>query len=444
MRRYMLMLCLSVFPSLLYSQTQWVLQEYLHRIGKNANEYLGQYVSGIGDFNRDGKPDVAASQFGATGLWYITNNTDTVPQRIFFGTNLVKGDINGDGYTDFVLSNNDTVCIYWGTLSDIDTTNPTRLYAEHLGDAFGRVMCIGNLIGDAVSDLVITAQDYPGFPVIGKVYIYRGGLPFDTIPAYTITGDSGYYRFGTNCAIGDINNYGFNDLAVSGSFSYGQTCERWHYLDVYFGSVTFDTVRDFRIRNSCDNLGDVKIFDANGDGKKDLLWATRDSSNGIYIYFGRVNFTLKPDMILRPPYFFETFFSRIIDAGDMDGDGYHDIAVSDPGAFQGSGFVLIYRGGAALDTVWDAGKGRSDGSKFGVSMDIVGDINGDGLSDIVIGAPAYAFGTNQGYFGIFLGDRQITAVGEKPTSTLPQIARLEQNYPNPFNPIAIIKFGLPA
>ncbi len=79
-------------------------------------------------------------------------------------------------------------------------------------------------------------------------------------------------------------------------------------------------------------------------------------------------------------------------AGDVNGDGFSDVIVGAPDYRVGQvvvGAALVYHGSAAgldLSLAWGWG-GTSDNAGFGTSVGTAGDVNGDGFSDVIIGAP---------------------------------------------------------
>ena len=191
---------------------QVTLQPWTQVYGTVPGQSLGRYVTG-----KTQSPNfpykAAISRFGNTEVYRLSAQTDTSVQQILVGRDMKTGDLNGDGRMDLVVrksggaSNMDTVMIYWGRATDIDTTAPTKLHGLLPQDGFGASLCIGNLIGDSTADLVIGSPQYPPSPVIqGRMYIYRGGASFDTIPALVLNGDSARYTLGVACAIGDLNN----------------------------------------------------------------------------------------------------------------------------------------------------------------------------------------------------------------------------------------------
>jgi hypothetical protein len=422
---------------------QVTLQPWTQVYGTTPGQSLGRYVNGI---TPSANLPYKASIFslGNTGLYTLQAPNDTGAQRLFVGSNMQTGDLNGDGRTDVVVrksggsSNMDTIVIYWGTSTGIDTLLPTKLHGLLPQDGFGASMCIGNLIGDSTPDLVIGSPQYPPSPVIqGRVYTYRGGNPFDTIPAVTFNGDSARYTLGTKCAIGDMNNDGYNDLVVRGIH---QTTPRFSYVDIWFGSAAFDTTRDIRLSGP-ELLADaLACFDANSDGIADLLWTAGDSATWVYIHYGKTSFNTVPSLRLQNPGV-ANFGNAIIDAGDMSGDGNIEIAVAASQATITSGFVFIFEGGKRLNSSYDAAIGMSSNSDFGRSVFSVGDVSGDGSADIIIGAPNWEFGiSNKGYWGIFKGDPTITVVSE--IENVATFFTLYPCYPNPFNPRTTIRYRL--
>jgi hypothetical protein len=96
----------------------------------------------------------------------------------------------------------------------------------------------------------------------------------------------------------------------------------------------------------------------------------------------------RPWKVLPSPSKGEGFGERVIRVGDVYGDGYDCLAVADFAYGQQRGKVYLYRGGPqgpALTPAWQA-EGGHEGDWFGYSLCAPGDMDGDGLADLVIGS----------------------------------------------------------
>src|SRR5438093_4994779 len=132
----------------------------------------------------------------------------------------------------------------------------------------------------------------------------------------------------------------------------------------------------------------------NGDGYGDIIVGST-FYDGTFQDGGRVDLYLGSSSGLRTvPSWSSTgiqvnegFAEAVANGGDYDGDGYSDMVIGAPGfsgAYPGSGRVLLYRGsstGFSASPAWTA-SGAASGAGFGFSVSCAGDINGDGFEDL--------------------------------------------------------------
>ena len=148
--------------------------------------------------------------------------------------------------------------------------------------------------------------------------------------------------------------------------------------------------------------------DANGDGWADLAVGASandeagQSAGKVSIYFGRASPNATPDVVLHgePQSFFG---SAVAWVGDVNGDGFDDLLV---GAFRDSeagadaGKAALFLGGDPMATTPALVlQGPGPGAYFGRAVAAAGDLDGDGYADFAIGAPRTANGNVYLYFG---------------------------------------------
>lgn len=423
------------------AQNPVVLQPWMQVEGTYDGQRLGSRVSFAGKI--DDSTKITASDVNGINMYHIKTPDNTVPRFLFPGVNCSLGDFNGDGIQDLLISGNPTK-IYLGISEGVFDTIPFFVkHQEPDGYAFGRNVAVGRINDDIYDDLIITDAGYPNASNYGRVYMFFGGTPMDTISSLILNGYTSS-AFGRNVAVGDLNDDGYDDIIVKG---YDQNdpnvFNRFPFIKIFLGGNAIDTTAWKYFKGTRTNSFGLSCFDVNGDGVKDLLWtnySSTDSMNSVYIHYSVNNdVDTLPSLIL-----LNSWAQNVTNAGDMNGDGYDDILISSNNSDAGgNSYIFVYSGGPNMDTHFDAAVGIGGVSNLGAFGSIagIGDVNGDGLDDILVGAYTYQWFTERGKWFIFLGDSSIpvTSVREDEIAS-PSDFMLFQNYPNPFNPKTVISW----
>jgi hypothetical protein len=160
--------------------------------------------------------------------------------------------------------------------------------------------------------------------------------------------------------------------------------------------------QDALFGQSVANAGDVNL-----DGRDDVLVGAPHYSNGqtregaVYVYMGQSGgLSTIPSIILESNIAQANMGKSVACAGDMNKDGYSDIIVGAPGA--GKAFVYYGRDNG-ISSIPDITIEKASGDGFGMSVSTAGDVNGDGYSDIIIGAPHHGSKQEGGAY-LYYGD----------------------------------------
>jgi hypothetical protein len=384
--------------------------------GINTSDNFGYSVASAGDVNGDGYSDVVVGAFGVLsnkGAAYIFTGSNIglsvspattlngINTNDNFGISVASaGDVNGDGYSDVVvgafgvLSNKGAAYIFTGSNIGLSVSPATTLNGINGGDYFGiSVACAGDINGDGYSDVITGAYGVSSNK--GAAYIFTGGnTGVSASPATTLNGISTSDNFGYSVAcIGDINGDGYSDVVAGAYVVSSNKGAAYIFTGSNTGlSVSPATTLNGIIANGQFAYSLASAGDINGDGYSDLIIGANNvssSTGAAYTYHGSPN-----GLVSSPVIFFngaaanDQFGHSVVSAGDVNGDGYSDVVIGAHGEFSNKGAAYLFLGSSNGLSASPATtlNGSAPGDYFGYSVACAGDVNGDGYSDIIVGA----------------------------------------------------------
>ncbi len=441
-----------------------------------AGAQFGTSVSSAGDVNGDGYSDVIIGAPGyddgvnneegrvyiyhgsAAGLSATPNNTpdDANQVNAQFGCAVAgAGDVNGDGYSDIIIgaerytegANNSEgrIWVYHGSVSGIAASPAAvRHDANQNGAWYGNsVASAGDVNGDGYSDVIVGSERFGNeFDEEGRIFVYHGSASGISASPNSIRDDSNQFnaRFGWSVAsAGDVNGDGYSDVIVGAQqYDDGANMTEGRAF-VYHGSATGisaspnSTPDDANQSNAFFGYSVACAGDVNGDGYSDVIigaWGYAENGNSdegkAFVYHGSASgISASPNTLIDDANLAQAGLGRsVASAGDVNGDGYSDVIVGayyfSDGANTAEGRAWVHHGSAAglssmpNSTPDDANQAQA---YFGISAASAGDINADGFSDVIIGAQGYDDGVNTGEGRAFVYHGSATGLPATPTST---------------------------
>jgi hypothetical protein len=351
-----------------------------------------------------GNEDLAIGDPSASGggnVRFYDEGTSTVVQTISppagtvtFGSSISSVDVNGDGYGDLIVgacsgssapstapagSNcSNRVFVYLGTAAGtFSDSTPFASLTVSGANGFGySVAGLGDVNGDGYGDFAVGAY------WASRAFVYLGG----TSPSFTrydltgyisgspYSGDGvtfGFFGFDV-AAAGDVDGDHFDDILVGSA-----TNNRDSFL-FYGGSGAIGTAYTAISATSVSGA-DVSVSgmgDADGDGRADYARGRPGSLTGYYGTTTRPPFVTAMGnwQVTGPP----EFGGSVVGPGDINGDGLGDVVVSSTGG--ATRLVRAYRGTSAF--MWEVDRSSSTG--FGLELGRLG-LNGGTTAFVVVG-----------------------------------------------------------
>jgi len=268
----------------------------------------------------------------------------------------------------------------------------------HAGDHFGAsVAGVGDLDSDGFADIAVGApfEDYQGTQDVGAVYFYSGPAGAQTVHWLGSGNDE---ELGTVVAnVGDVDHDGVPDVAF-GSPHASLGVHHGGLLDVVSGATQFPLYgfssnwTDGELGWSAASAGDVD-HDQHDDIVCGAPFAGNSNEGIVYVFSGATGATLytKTGQSANSEFGFAVSGAR-----DIDNDGWADFVVGAPlesASGTGAGRVRAFSGhtGALMWT-----NDGTPGFHLGYSVSAIADVDGDGFADYIAGSP---FGDHNGTQG---------------------------------------------
>ncbi len=332
------------------------------------------------------------------------------------------GDLDGDGFADPFAGapqlNSSPPAGYARAFSGATGAILLTLVAPPaMGDA---VAGIGDLDGDGLPDLLLGSPTFTPPPGMGPALAGQARVVSGATQALirAMNGVNAGESLGLSVAeAGDVDGDGQPDVIAGASANLARV----------FSGATGALLRTWSGTGPLDNFGCAVagVGDLDGDGSADLMVGARQTfvlgaPGYARVFSGATGSTL---FTLAGTAYPELFGAAVAGVGDVDGDGVPDLLVGSPAAAVGgvfnSGQARVFSG-ATFGVLFDL-SGSASLDRFGTSVAGAGDVNGDGVPDFAVGAPQNgSLGSAIGYVRVFSG------AGGTPICTIPGAAAGEQ------------------
>ena len=475
-RRYTLPVLLALLAASIPTAQPLISEYSVRSLNSQNNGFFGQEIAAIGDVDGDGITDFAvgaSNEMGNVGRVHLYSGADGAGIRSivsptgeadFFGYFVDgAGDLDGDGTPDLLVSdvsavdgfaNAGRVYVVSGASGEIVRTY-TSPAPEAAGNFGFNAASPGDLDGDGTPDVVIGTGD-EDVTIDGTTYVDRGWI-------YAFSGDDGSVLWrattptpeertylGRVVVAGDVTGDGVADLlasAVLADDSEGVESGLAYVFDGTDGSLVYTFESGNAQGNGFFGFTLRGLPDITGDGVPDLaVGAPYEGVGGSTVRDGTVTFFSGSDGASLGTYVREERQAErlhgweIEPIGDLDGDGVTEIAISAPNQFNDYQYrppPLSEPFSGAFSVVSGAAIGGEESVLFadvypslpdfpttfrwqyGTDLAPLGDVDGDGLPDLAVGAPRQ--GADIGFVAV-LGGAAIVGISNESVAEEAEVA----------------------
>lgn len=381
------------------------------------SEYYSLFQSGT---------DFGSAVSGAGNV--IVDGTGTQFKDVIIGAQKYRQ--NGQPYGAFF--------IFQGSAAGLSKGPVVTVISEQQGSDFGcQVAKLGDVNADGFDDIAIGACTYNNESITGKdegaAYVFYGPLNRPELEKWEFTGDNANAKLGSALAGGDINADGIGDLIIGAkNFSEGFTSNG--KIFVFHGAVsTGSDIGGFASTPEWTAIGedggaqfgaavDLAGF-VNNDAFPDIIVGApyaknnQDQPAGCVYLFQKSSLasdyaSTKICGVMEPDDLKPQFGASVAGVGDVNGDGRDDVLVGSPYAKNEQGIVsgcvyLFFGSDSGLNEHPLKICGEQTSGKFGASIAAAGDMNGDFKADFLVGMPNYSVNNEKmGAVYLFFGIHQ--------------------------------------
>lgn len=374
--------------------------------GAQNDTLLGWSLAGVGDADGDGVPDllVGAPGYGPLGIFesgeaVLYSGATWTPIWSVWGTAVSQGvgdavagygDWNGDGFADCLVAapgqgGTGAVHLLSGPTGTVLLSITGAAAGDHFGDS---VATIGDVDGDGLPEIVVgvASADVSGLTDAGAVELRSGatGALLWQFPGNDADGQLGRAVART----GDVDGDGVDEVLAAAPLADtpgGAWAGRVWLLSGASGSV----LRTYEGSVPNRNLGRsvAGLGDLDGDGVEDYGIGAIGNPSTLFVHSGAtgtVLYTFDGDQS------YDQTGASLAGAGDLDGDGVPDILVGSPnttvsGNKYGAGAVHVLSGRTGVRMGVFYGNARYD--SVGYAVAVIGDVDGDGRDDFAHATP---------------------------------------------------------